>query len=158
MQPNLLSQSSQFEGQRPRVGQHQCSRRHHQCSPSHWESTGVKVQSRFNGSTFRCDTEGQRHTLHEQITFREIWIPISHAKHCKIHQICLNLSYVPVTSHIRWIRQCVIFLMLPDAPLRKHSCKCCKALRNKLKGSNGPLRPGSSNDPDDNKSEGRTYR
>ena len=66
------------------MGQHQCGRRHHQRSRSHWESTGVKVQSRFNGSTFCCDTEGQRHTLHEQITFREIWIPISHAKHCII--------------------------------------------------------------------------
>ena len=43
----------------------------------------VNVQSRFNGSRFRCDTEGQHHTLQEQTTFREIWIPISHAKHCK---------------------------------------------------------------------------
>ena len=42
---------------------------------------GVNVQSRFR---FRCDTEGQRHTLQEQIAFREIWIPISHAKHCII--------------------------------------------------------------------------
>ena len=45
-------------------------------------SLGINRSQRFNGSRFRCDTEGQRHTLHEQITFREIWIPISHAKHC----------------------------------------------------------------------------
>ena len=44
-------------------------------------SLGVNRSQRFNGSRFRCDTEGQCHTLHEQITFREIWIPISHAKH-----------------------------------------------------------------------------
>ena len=42
---------------------------------------GVNVQSRFR---FRCDIEGQRHILQEQITFREIWILISHAKHCRV--------------------------------------------------------------------------
>jgi len=44
----------------------------------HWESMfkqGSKVR-------FRCDTEGQCHTLQEQTSFHEIWIPISHAKHC----------------------------------------------------------------------------
>ena len=35
----------------------------------------------FSGSRFRL---GQRHTLQEQTTFREIWIPISHAKHCNV--------------------------------------------------------------------------
>ena len=50
----------------------------------------VNVQSRFNSPRFRCDTEGQRHTLQEQTTFREIWIPISHAKHC---------SWIDVTRH-----------------------------------------------------------
>jgi hypothetical protein len=29
----------------------------------------------------------------------------------KTHQMCLNLSYVPVTRQIRQVRQCVIFLM-----------------------------------------------
>ena len=45
----------------------------------------VNVQSRSNSSRFRCDTDsGQRHPLQEQTTLREIWIPISHAKHCKL--------------------------------------------------------------------------
>ena len=35
-------------------------------------SLGINRSQRFNGSRFRCDTEGQRHTLHEQITFHEI--------------------------------------------------------------------------------------
>ena len=56
----------------------------------------VNVQSRFNGSSsgFHCDTEGQRHTLQEQTTFHEIWIPISYAKHCSI------IIYCQITSNI----------------------------------------------------------
>ena len=40
---------------------------------------GVNVQSRFR---FCCDIEGQCHISQAQIIFHEIWIPISHAKHC----------------------------------------------------------------------------
>ena len=55
---------------------------------------GLNVQSRFNGSRFCCDTGGQRHTLQEQTTFRWIWIPISHAKHCKYRRSRVKLGVI----------------------------------------------------------------
>jgi hypothetical protein len=45
-------------------------------------NVGSQRSIRFNVSRFRCHAEGQHHTLQEQTSFREIWIPISHAKHC----------------------------------------------------------------------------
>jgi len=45
---------------------------------------GVNIQARFKSLRFHCDTEGQCHTLQEQTSFHEIWIPISHAKYCKV--------------------------------------------------------------------------